>query len=129
VERESLYERFTTARPAGRLIRTGDHSSTVPTPHSTVHLAFYPAPIASVNQIEAQRVHDITFFPPLPNRRLNRGPTDPSPTGRSPNMVSIPKYDDLPIKPEYPAHSAWGVWGEDDELGTLVSPSTAASAF
>ncbi len=39
--------------------------------------------------------------------------------------MSVPKYDDLPIKPEYPPHSAWGVWGEDDELGTLVSPDAS----
>ena len=31
----------------------------------------------------------------------------------------LPTYDQLPIKPEYPPHSAWGVWGEDDNLGTL----------
>ncbi|CAD6582764.1 MAG: hypothetical protein TREMPRED_003382 [Tremellales sp. Tagirdzhanova-0007] len=33
--------------------------------------------------------------------------------------MSIPKFDDLPIKPGYPQHSAWGVWGDSDELGTL----------
>ncbi|KAI9250942.1 hypothetical protein BDA99DRAFT_522269 [Phascolomyces articulosus] len=34
-------------------------------------------------------------------------------------MTDLPTFDQLPIKPEYPPHSAWGVWGEDDNLGTL----------
>lgn len=31
----------------------------------------------------------------------------------------LPSYDQLPIDPKYPPHTAWGVWGEDDNLGTL----------
>ena len=31
----------------------------------------------------------------------------------------IPKYDDLPIAHSKPARSAWGVFGEDDRIGTL----------
>ena len=34
-------------------------------------------------------------------------------------MTKLPSFDELPINPEYPAHSAWGVFGEDDNLGTL----------
>lgn len=29
----------------------------------------------------------------------------------------IPKYSQLPIKPGAPAHSNWGVFGDDDEVG------------
>src|SRR5579862_2064226 len=31
----------------------------------------------------------------------------------------IPKYSELPVHPEAPPHSAWGVFGRDDQLGTL----------
>lgn len=31
----------------------------------------------------------------------------------------LPTYDQLPIDPKYPPHTAWGVWGEQDNLGTL----------
>ncbi|KAI9494490.1 hypothetical protein BDB00DRAFT_761891 [Zychaea mexicana] len=31
----------------------------------------------------------------------------------------LPLYDELPIDPKYPPKTAWGVWGEDDDLGTL----------
>ncbi|KAI9264076.1 hypothetical protein BDA99DRAFT_604549 [Phascolomyces articulosus] len=30
-----------------------------------------------------------------------------------------PLYDNLPINPTYPPHSAWGVWGIHDAIGTL----------
>jgi hypothetical protein len=32
---------------------------------------------------------------------------------------SFPKFSDLPLDPAHPPHSAWGVWGSDNELGTL----------
>lgn len=31
----------------------------------------------------------------------------------------IPKFSQLPIKPEYPPQSTWGVFGKDDEVGCL----------
>lgn len=34
-------------------------------------------------------------------------------------MSNLPTYDQLPIDPKHPAHTAWGVWGEEDNLGTL----------
>lgn len=35
-------------------------------------------------------------------------------------MTKLPAYDDLPIDPtNAPDSSAWGVFGEDDNLGTL----------
>lgn len=35
--------------------------------------------------------------------------------------VRLPAFKDLPLKPEYPPHAAWSVWGDKDELGTVVS--------
>ncbi|KAI9246769.1 hypothetical protein BY458DRAFT_527671 [Sporodiniella umbellata] len=42
----------------------------------------------------------------------------------------LPTYDELPIDPRYPARSAWGVWGEDDNLGplNLLTPETTLKA-
>ncbi|CDH53734.1 cyclase protein [Lichtheimia corymbifera JMRC:FSU:9682] len=34
-------------------------------------------------------------------------------------MTKYPTYDELPIDPSYPPHTAWGVFGKDDNLGTL----------
>jgi kynurenine formamidase len=34
-------------------------------------------------------------------------------------MSALPSYRDLPVTPYAPAGSAWGVWGADDQLGTL----------
>ncbi len=31
----------------------------------------------------------------------------------------LPDFDALPVKPGNPPNSAWGLWGEDDEVGTL----------
>ena len=32
-----------------------------------------------------------------------------------------PSFDDLPLRKGDPQYSAWGLWGENDQLGTLVS--------
>ncbi|KAL0083577.1 putative cyclase-domain-containing protein [Phycomyces blakesleeanus] len=32
---------------------------------------------------------------------------------------TLPTYDELPVDPNAPPHTAWGLWGEDDNLGTL----------
>ena len=44
--------------------------------------------------------------------------------------ASLPAFDDLPVMPGAPARSAWGLWGQDDELGTLnlLTPERVASA-
>ncbi len=34
-------------------------------------------------------------------------------------MTELPDYDQLPISPDKPPRSAWGVWGDDDELGAV----------
>ena len=42
----------------------------------------------------------------------------------------LPNYKDLPLELSKPPHSAWGLFGDDDELGTinLLTPERAASA-
>jgi hypothetical protein len=37
------------------------------------------------------------------------------------SQTRLPLFKDLPLRPEYPPHAAWGVWGDKDELGTVVS--------
>lgn len=41
-----------------------------------------------------------------------------------------PRFSLLPIDPRHPQHSAWGVWGDDDRLGTLnhLTPERVAAA-
>jgi hypothetical protein len=43
---------------------------------------------------------------------------------------TLPSFDQLPIKPEYPPRSAWGVFGADDQIGTLnlLTPERIAKA-
>ncbi|PYI30071.1 putative cyclase [Aspergillus indologenus CBS 114.80] len=38
---------------------------------------------------------------------------------KSPQSVCRPVFDHLPLKPKNPKGSSWGLWGEDDQLGTL----------
>ena len=42
----------------------------------------------------------------------------------------LPAFDELPIKPDLPPHSAWGVFGDDDQIGTLnlLTPERVAAA-
>ncbi|CAO3588971.1 unnamed protein product [Absidia cylindrospora] len=45
-------------------------------------------------------------------------------------MTPLPTYDQLPIDPKYPDKTAWGVWGEEDNLGTLnnITPEITVNA-
>jgi hypothetical protein len=42
----------------------------------------------------------------------------------------LPRFADLPVKPDYPPSSGWGVFGEDDQIGTLnlLTPERVAAA-
>lgn len=42
----------------------------------------------------------------------------------------LPAYADLPVRPGAPPGSSWGLWGDDDRLGTLnlLTPERAAAA-
>jgi kynurenine formamidase len=33
--------------------------------------------------------------------------------------MDLPRYDELPIRDGLPAGSSWGLWGDDDEVGTI----------
>ncbi len=46
------------------------------------------------------------------------------------NLSKLPSFDELPISPEHPPHSAWGVFGADDQIGTLnlLTPERVAAA-
>lgn len=36
------------------------------------------------------------------------------------NHKTAPAFKDLPLRAGDPPYSAWGLWGEDDNIGTLV---------
>ncbi|MGH9940560.1 MAG: cyclase family protein [Blastocatellia bacterium] len=42
----------------------------------------------------------------------------------------LPDFAELPINPDFPPHSAWGVFGNDDQIGTLnlLTPERVAAA-
>ncbi len=42
----------------------------------------------------------------------------------------LPSFDELPVNPDAPPHSAWGVFGADDQIGTinLLTPERIATA-
>ena len=37
--------------------------------------------------------------------------------------AKYPSFHDLPLRPGDPQYSAWGLWGDEDQLGTLVRSS------
>ena len=43
--------------------------------------------------------------------------------------AALPLFDELPVTPGAPPRSAWGLWGKDDELGTLnlLTPERVAA--
>jgi hypothetical protein len=46
------------------------------------------------------------------------------------DLNNLPSYRDLPVKPGAPAGSSWGLFGDDDQLGTvnLLTPERVAAA-
>lgn len=42
----------------------------------------------------------------------------------------LPSFDELPLKSGYPPHSAWGLFGDEDQVGTLnlLTPERVAAA-
>lgn len=63
-------------------------------------------------------------------------PTPPADEGGRRHITSFaaseprPRFDQLPLRPHHPKASAWGLWGENDELGTLnfLTPEVTARA-
>ena len=47
----------------------------------------------------------VNMAPPTPNIKVNSN--------------GIPEFEDLPLRDGDPHHSAWGLYGDHDELGTL----------
>jgi hypothetical protein len=45
-------------------------------------------------------------------------------------LEPLPTFDELPIKPHYPPRSAWGLFGDDDQIGmlNLLTPDRVANA-
>jgi hypothetical protein len=52
---------------------------------------------------------------------VSKIPPNESRSQQNQTKFNLPAFKELPLKPEYPPHAAWGVWGEKDELGTAVS--------
>lgn len=44
--------------------------------------------------------------------------------------ASLPAFDDLPVRPGAPLRAAWGLWGDEDQVGTLhlLTPARVARA-
>ncbi|KAI1270324.1 putative cyclase-domain-containing protein [Xylariaceae sp. FL1019] len=51
--------------------------------------------------------------------------------GNSSSRIRRPRFDELPLKPDDPPVSAWGLWGPDDELGSLniLTPEKVKAAI
>src|SRR5262249_37814049 len=55
----------------------------------------------------------------------------PAPRPEAPAGPKLPSYDELPVRPGAPQGAAWGVFGDDDEVGTinlLTPPRVRAAA-
>ena len=61
---------------------------------------------------------------------LSSGCLQPVLSVESGAMADIPSYHDLPVSRRAPRGSAWGVWGDDDQLGclNLITPDKVVSA-
>jgi kynurenine formamidase len=59
-------------------------------------------------------------------RRISRGAA----TRRAARAPKLPRYDELPVRPGAPKGAAWGVFGDNDELGTinLLTPDQVLKA-
>jgi hypothetical protein len=50
----------------------------------------------------------------------NKTPLETTRTQQAePADLPRPEFNDLPLAPNHPKASAWGLWGKNDELGTL----------
>lgn len=68
--------------------------------------------------------------------KQTQGTTDAHGIERKAPMVltdptdDLPKFKDLPLDPSHPPHSAWFLWGKDDQLGCLnhLTPERVVAA-
>ena len=63
-------------------------------------------------------------------RKVAPGKAVRKPSSRPAAGPKVPSYDQLPIRPGAPQGAAWGVFGDDDEVGTinLLSPERVRAA-
>ncbi|MGH7916863.1 MAG: hypothetical protein ACREQE_05295, partial [Candidatus Binataceae bacterium] len=69
--------------------------------------------------------------PKAKTRRVtSSGRAQPAPTPYRAPAPDLPSYDELPVRAGAPAGSAWGVFGDDDQLGTinLLTPERVREA-
>lgn len=62
-----------------------------------------------------KRLHDLLSHFTL---RKSSGPTADKSAGANASLKGVPAFDDLPKFKEF-SGCAWGVWGTDDQLGTV----------
>jgi kynurenine formamidase len=88
-----------------------------------------PAKIAPKRKV-APKAKSAARIVPKP-KRAARPATAPAqtPRPRAPEP-RLPRHDELPVRAGAPSGSAWGVFGDDDQLGTinLLTPATVVEA-
>lgn len=67
---------------------------------------------------------------PAAKKSTRRPPAPTAPARPSVPKPNVPSYDELPIRADAPAGSAWGVFGDNDEVGTinLLTPECVVAA-
>ena len=66
----------------------------------------------------------------IPFTRLHNQRCDDSEYSNMSPQREIPSFDELPVDKKGPHGNAWGLWGPDDQLGTLnyLTPEVVAQA-
>jgi kynurenine formamidase len=95
-----------------------------------------PKPKASPKTKARPKAKPMARVTPKPKRVARTAPVSrparppmPSSRPRAPEP-SLPLHDELPVREGAPAGAAWGVFGDDDQLGTinLLTPATVVEA-
>ena len=78
--------------------------------------------LCTVRILEQHFIAMITQAVDIPSERLQQSKTQ---VLHVENVIKkerreFPKFEDLPLGNNDPPFSAWGLWGEDDEAGTIV---------
>ena len=87
----------------------------------TPHLEQTLTPTMDIRKVEKQTLGNgvgCIWSPLIPWVYLVRNNSMASSTQKL-NHNGIPRFEDLPLRKGDPHHSAWGLYGKDDELGTL----------
>jgi kynurenine formamidase len=95
-----------------------------------------PKPKASLKTKAQPKAKPVARVAPKPKRANRSAPGSrparspmPSSRPRAPEP-RLPRHDELPVREGAPAGAAWGVFGDDDQLGTinLLTPATVVEA-